>query len=379
MLLFLGTNQAWSVFVTPLRALYGFSAFQMQLIFNTGTFAFCITIIAAGRLHDRFGPRPLAAASAALIGLAWTLAWAFGERYIYLWLSIGLLASAGSAVGYICPIATAIKWFPKRRGLVAGLAAAGFGGGPILLSSIAEALMHQGWTPRRVFAALAMTYAPAILLTGMMLALPAGRPGHAKVARFRRRTLLRDQRFWALFAGMFTGTLPFLVVMGNAKPLALDFGLEALAAVAISVLAIGNASGRIFWGLAIDRIGPRRSMLAAQALVIASMAILILLGRVAPALFFISLFGVGFCYGSNFAIYPATVTRLYGVQFLGSVYPFIMAAQAISSFGSTANGLLKDAVGSSYPGLLLALTLATAGSIVCWILSRSISERRLAG
>ena len=376
MLLALGTNQAWSVFVRPLRTTLGFSAFQMQLIFNTAVFSFCTMIIIAGRLHDRFGPRPLAAASAFLTGLGWTLAWAYGENYFMLWLSVGVLAATGSATGYVCPLATALKWFPNRRGLVSGLAAAGFAAGPILLSSVAETLMREGLQPKHVFGLVAITYAPVILLTGMALALPPGQPSHRDVADFRRRTLLRDRRFWTLFAGMFTGTFPFLVVMGNAKPLALDFGLApAVAALAISVLALSNALGRIGWGLAIDRIGPRHAIAAAQGVVIVSLIALITLGSRTPVAFFVGLFGVGFCYGSNFAIYPATVTKLYGAHVLGSVYPFIMAAQAISSFGPAANGWLKDVTASNYPGLALSLAVAVAGSITCLMLSRSLLER----
>jgi len=374
MLLFLGTNQAWSVFVGPLQASHGFSSFQMQLIFSTGTVAFCTAIIFAGRLHDRFGPRPLAVASAVLIGLAWGLAWAFGDSYIWLWLAVGVLASSGSAVGYVCPLATAMKWFPHRPGLVSGLAAAGFAGGPILLSMVAEALMRSGWQPIEVFGLVAVTYAPAVLLTGLALVRPAGQEGHAEVARFRRRELVGDRRFWSLWAGMFTGTFPFLLVMGNAKPLAVERGLSgAAAAVAISVLAAGNACGRVFWGLVLDRVGPRRSMLAAQTVMIGSVAALLAQNQLGSAVFFVSLFGIGFCYGSNFAIYPATVSRLYGAHVLGSVYPFIIASQAFSSFGASANGLLRDATGSSMPGLLLALVAAVLGSAVCIVLSRSLS------
>ena len=378
MLMLLGTNQAWSVFVRPLRSARGFSALQMQLIFSTSVVTFCTLIVIAGRLHDRFGPRPLAAASAALIGLAWTLAWAFGERYVPLWVAIGVLAPTGSAVGYVCPLATAMKWFPRRLGLVSGLAAAGYAAGPILLSGIAEALMHRGWPPRSVFGLIGATYSPAILFAGMMLALPSGRPNHAEVTGFRRRQLVRDRRFWTLCAGMFTGTLPFLVVIGNAKPLAHDLGLSAsLAAIAISVLALGNAIGRIGWGWALDRLGSRRVMLSAQLMAIGCMVMLMTLGGLAPIAFFAAIFGVGLCYGSNFAIYPATVAKLYGAHVLGSVYPFIMLAQALSSFGAAANGALKDATNSNYPGLLFATGVAVAGHIACVILSRSISEVRL--
>jgi len=377
MLMLLGTNQAWSVFVRPLRHAYGYSALEMQWIFNTGSLVFCTMIIAAGRLHDLLGPRPLAAASAVLIGLAWTLAWAFGERYAFLWVSIGVLAAMGNSVGYVCPIATAIKWFPNRPGLLSGLAAAGFGGGPILLSGVAEALMGRGWAPRSVFGLLAAGYAPAILALGMMLAVPSPRHSHAQVTGFRRGDLFHDRRFWTLFAGMLAGTLPFLLVMGNAKPLAEDFGLGAsLAAVAITVLALGNACGRICWGLAVDRFGTRCAMLSAQAVMIACMVVLIALGRLAPVAFFAAIFGVGLCYGSNFAIYPAAVTRLYGVHVLGSVYPLIMAAQAISSFSAAVNGFLKDTAGSNMPGLVFAASAAVVGILACAVLSRSLSEGR---
>ena len=378
MLLFLGTGGAWSAFIPPLMKQYHYSALQMQWVFNAGAFVFCTLIIVSGRLHDRFGPRPLAAACAVLIGLAWALAWASNGSYFLLWLSAGVLMNAGSAVGYVCPIATAIKWFPNHRGLVSGLAAAGFASGPILLSGIAEGLMRRGWSPLDVFGLVAATYAPAVLLTGMMLALPPGQPSHEQAARFRRRSLARDRRFWVLALGMFTGTLPFLVVMGVAKPLAVDFGLaESLAAIAISALAIGSGFGRIFWGAAIDRVGPRRAMLSAQALVIVSMVLLIAAGRRTPALFFASLLGVGFCYGSNFAIFPATVTRLYGAHLIGSVYALVMAAQGVASFAPTVNGFLKDATGSYGPGLWFALAMAVAGSVGCFILSGSISEAKL--
>jgi len=373
MLVCLGTNQGWSVFIPSLRAEHGFSALRMQWIFNASSIVFAFVVIVAGRLHDRFGPRPLAAASAVLIGAGWTLAWAFGKNYWCLWTGIAVLASSGCAIGYLCPIATAIKWFPNRKGLASGVTAACFACGPVLLSTIAESLLRRQWTPMEIFGFVALTYAPVVLLAGMMLARPAGQPAYEEVAKFRRSALPRDRRFWTLFVGMFTGTLPFLVVMGNAKPLALDFGLPAsLAAVVIAVMAIANASGRIFWGAAVDRIGPRRAMLTAQALAVASLIVLLTAGRHWPAAFMLSVIGVGFCFGSNMAIHPAAVTGIYGAHVLGSVYPFIIGAMGVASIGTTANGFLKDVTGSNIPGLLLALFVAVAGGCACFVLSRSL-------
>ena len=114
-------------------------------------------------------------------------------------------------------------------------------------------------------------------------------------------------------------------------------------------------------------------MLGGQALAAASFIVLLAAGPHWPAAFLLGILGVGFSYGSNFAIYPATVTGLYGAHVLGSVYPFVMAAQGVASLGTPVNGFLKDATGSNYPGLLLALFVAVAGGIASVILSRSLS------
>lgn len=374
MLAFLGTNQAWSVFIAPLREAFGYSNAQLQLVFTTGTLTFCIVIIVGGRLHDRFGVRPLAVASAVLMGSGWWLAAAAGSNYVLLWLGIGFLVSAGSAMGYVCPLATAIKWFPHRAGLVAGLAAAGFGTGPIMLSNVVELLLRRGWPPLRIFGLVAILWTPVILVAGLLLFTPQASRAALRVADFRRRDLASDGRFWALFAGMLFGTLPYLVVMGSVKPLSTSFGIgSAVAAMAISVVAAGNASGRIAWGFFVDRLGPRRAMLAAQSGMLGSILVLIFAGPAHTAAFLVATFGVGFCYGSNFSIYPATVSRLYGSHVLGSVYPFVMAAQAISSFGPTVNGALFDHTGSYLPGLAVTAVLAAAGIGLTLKLSRAMA------
>jgi OFA family oxalate/formate antiporter-like MFS transporter len=373
MLICLGTGQAWSAFVGPLRKEYSLSALQTQLVFNTGTFFFCFMIIFAGRLHDRLGPRPLAAASALILGGAWLLASSKGSSFFFLWLAIGVMGGTGSGVGYVSPIATAMKWFPGHRGLVSGLMAAGFACGPILLSILAEILLVRGWHVLSIFGLIGCVYAPVILTMGLLLIVPPGQPGAEEAAAFRRTKLLTDRRFWTLFVGMFCGTLPYLTVIGSVKPIGLVFGIGAAAVAAISTMASGNAGGRIFWGFVVDRLGSRRSMLSAQLVMILSMLCLILLGARHPVIFLAAVCGVGFCYGSNFAIYPTAAARLYGTHVLGSVYPLIMAAQGISSVAPTVNGFLYDLTGSYVPGLSLAAAFAVLGVVTCAILSRPIA------
>lgn len=370
MLMCLGTGQAWSVFIPPLVKEYGYSSAQMQMVFAIGQLFFCLGFIVGGRLHDRVGPRPMAVASAVMLAGGWWLSRFGGSHYVWLFVGMGILNGAGAAVGYASPIATAMKWFPRNRGLVTGLMVAGFAGGPIVISVITETCLAKGWAVLDIFGLLGSAYPVIILATGMMLVVPAGGPGLEEVDGFSRRKLLVDRRFWTLFAGMFVGTLPYLVVMGSAKPMAQSFGFEWAALVVVGVVAAGNAVGRIFWGWVVDRVGMRRSMLGAQGVMIGSMAILIAAGRWEAWTFLAAAWGVGFCYGSNFAIYPATVSRLYGTHVLGTVYPLVMAAQGISSVGPTVNGWLRDVSGSYVPGLAVAAMVAAVGLGVCAVLSR---------
>ncbi len=377
MLVCLGTGQAWSVFAMRFHEEYGFTSFQMQLVFNTLTFFFCLTLVFAGRIHDRVGPRPLALASSVCVGCGWLLATYLGYHYGWLWLAVGVLLGSGSAIGYVCPLAVAVKWFPERRGLISGIAAAGYACGPLVLSLIAEALFQRGWRVLEVFRVVGFVYTPVILALALCLVNPPARPGEAgadEAEAFDRRRLLRDRRFWALAVGMLAGTLPFLTIMGTVKSMALAFGVGAAAAIGVGVMAAGNAVGRIAWGHATDRFGIRRSLVGALALLTTLVLALVVAGQRHPAVFLVAACGVGFCYGSNFAIYPAAVARLYGPHVLGTVYPLVMAAQGISSFAPSLNGHLVDVTKSYVPGLLIALAVAAAGLVACWVLGRGIDR-----
>lgn len=368
MLACLGGGHAWAAFARPLKSSYSLSEFQTQLIWGTSILSFCITMIFAGRLHDRLGPRPLSVACALLMGAAYLLAWSAGEHYFVLWLSMGVMIGLGSAVGYVCPIATVIKWFPGQRGLVAGLSAAGFALGAVAMLALAKWLLACGWFVLDIFGLIGCAYTPAIFLCAMALATPPadGRPA----THFPLRMLAGDRRFWMLFVGMLCGTAPYLMVMGNVERIGDWFGLgTVVAAMGVAATAAGNATGRIFWGHTTDRLGHRRAMLAAQSLAVATLAALILAGAYWPA-FVVSVVVVGFCYGSNFAIYPASIAKFYGDGRMGSIYPLVMAAQGIASFGPPIGGLLFDWTGSYLPALAMVGFVAVGGLVTTAILGR---------
>lgn len=371
MLLGTGFGQAWSVFVKYLQAEHHLSSAQTQLIFTTFTMTFSLWIIVAGRLHDRFGPRRVAFAGSAIYGAGFLVAWLFGHHYLFLWIGMGLLVGMGVATVYTCPIATAIKWFPQHRGLMAGLAAAAFGLGPILVQRITVPLLTDNLPVLQVLGRLGLLYVPVLLLLSLLMFTPPGTPAHQnRVKDFQARTLRGDLRFWMLAVGMLCGTFPFLVFIGNVRTIASAWQVgAATVAWAIPTLAIGNAAGRVFWGAMLDRVGTRPSMWGAQVLAVVATCIAPWTAG-HPAVFLACLAGVGFCYGSNFAIYPGTIARVYGVELLGSVYPWVMAAQGIASFGPYGAGMLNDSTHSFLPGMALAAGVAVIGLGAGLILGR---------
>lgn len=379
MLVCLGTNQAWSVYVDFLKKEpYNLTHPQTQTVFFVNMLAFCLWMIVGGRVQDRLGPRPVALAGVGLLGLAYFLANRLPADY--LWLSMGLLAGMGVSTAYTCPIATAIKWFPNHRGLMSGLTAAGYGIGPIVVKLIASGLLQRQWLALDVIGLIGLIYVPVLLVCGSLLSNPPGQEPHArsKVA-FDTSGMFRDRRFVLLFLGMLCGTFPYLLMMGSLDSIARawfgspqtpeDWRPAVIVLLAIPAAAGGNTLGRIFWGYMLDRVGSRRAMLAFQVVLVVSAGGLVLSG-VSGAMFLLAAMLTGFCYGSNFAIYPATLARMYGPATLGSSYPWVMLAQGISATAPLVGGLLQQSTGGYHAGLSVGAAVGVAGLVLSLWLGR---------
>jgi OFA family oxalate/formate antiporter-like MFS transporter len=144
MQLSLGTVYAWSVFKKPLMTAHGWGETETQV-----TFMICIGMIGiaaafGGALVDKKGPRFVATLGGILFGVGTLLAGLadqLGNIYL-LYLGFGLIAGLGNGFGYVTPIATLIRWFPDKRGLVTGLAVMGFGFGAFFMGKIAPGMVN---------------------------------------------------------------------------------------------------------------------------------------------------------------------------------------------------------------------------------------------
>ena len=371
----LGGIYAWSALVPALEDTAGLSAAQTQIIFGCLFGVFTGSMILAGKLLGRFGPRAVAAVGGLLFGAGYLVASFAGGSFWMLLLGISLLAGLGTGAGYVCPLTTCMKWFPNHRGLVTGISMAGFGGGAVLLSALAEALLSGGVDVLMVFRWIGIVYGLSMLVAAAVLRFPAG----GQVVRRRPtpplRLLIRDLFFLALLLGMFCGTFAGMLVVGNLKPIGLAQGIPGgWAAAAISVFAVGNAAGRIAWGWISDRTDER--MIPVKLMSLAA-PLAVLPWATSPAFFLLLSFVIGFGFGACFVVYAARVASQYGPARVGGVYPLIFFSYGVAGvLGPPLGGWLYDTTASYRPGIILSCGVTVIGLLgSLWLLKRARASR----
>ncbi len=357
----LGAVYAWSVFVNPLIAQMGWSRTQTALPFIVTIGVLFIGTLVGGRIQDRIGPRPVVLAGGFIYSVGVMLA-SLVNTPDQLWLLVltyGVIAGIGLGAGYIVPIAMLVKWFPDRRGLITGIAVAGFGAGALVTAPLANWLMAPD-DVSQVFLPLGFSYLAATLLGGALFRNPpAGYqvPGfdrsRARVAgtvdSYSLGEALRTPQWYALTAILTLNVTAGIALISQAAPAAVEItGMSAAGAASlVGVFAIFNGAGRVFWGWTSDFIGRMPAFLAIFAVQVACFA---LLPGAAPVGLFVVLGSLVYlCYGGGFGTMPATATDFFGPDNAGAIYgamivgwsiggvlgPFVIAAIADATGGFT--------------------------------------------
>jgi len=368
----LGATYSWSVFVQPLRELTGWLQGPVQLPFSLFYFAFPATMILSGSLLTRIGPRRSAMAGGIVFGGGWLLAGLGQTHFAFTVIGIGLLAGIGVGFAYIVPIATCIQWFPRHKGLVTGIAVAGFGGGAALVSQIGGFLMaNAGLSPFQVFGWFGALFLVLVTFVGAFMEMPFRR-GDQRVPRVPLVEVLGRRGFRVLYFAMFTGLAAGFAVNANLRDLYRG-GETWTGVAAVSLFAVANATGRILWGLLFDRT---RSAVAIQANLLFQCAVLLsarwVLQSDTGLLFFAFL--TGFAYGGVLVVYASSSARIWGTQAVGQVYGWLFSANIPAALAPMLVGFVYDRIGG-FSGSLTALGLLLLASTV-WV---RMSEQELEG
>jgi MFS transporter, OFA family, oxalate/formate antiporter len=371
----LGATYSWSAFVSQIRASTGMGQGAAQVPFTLFYIVFPVTVVAGGMLVGRVSPRVCAMAGGALFGAGWVVASLGGVSFGYTILGVGVLGGIGAGLAYLVPIAVGVLWFPRHKGLVTGIAVAGFAVGAALISAAADRLAPLGWGPFEVIRACGLVFLVVLPLAGAVMHRPPGAAAAASRRAIPVTELLADPAFGLLYFAMFAGLMAGLGVNANVKQLA----PQAAATAGLSVVgcfALANAAGRIAHGWLADRVRARTviagNLLAQAALLFAAPLFLDADSAGAMRLFAVL---AGFNYGGVLVLYAATAARQWGAERVAGAYGWLFSANIPASFAPVLAGRAHDRWHSfALPLGVIAATMLVAAMLV--LRSRSLKNGR---
>jgi len=405
MQLCLGAIYAWSVY-TPLLVKAGWSKTQTQAVFSLGLATFAVVMVIAGQFLPRpaVGPRKLAVASGIVLGAGYMLAGLLGgESFWVTFLCVGFLGGAGIGLGYVVPIAVGMKWFPDKKGLITGLAVAGFGFGATLWMTMADKLGALGGGHllatlglSKTFLVYGIAYLVLVLIGSIWMVFPpdgwkpAGwtppppKPGHIAVADLSASQMLATVQFYMIFLCFVFGAGAGLMSIGLMKlfpmPALMDGGLtreeaSAVATMAMAVcFALANGIGRIAWGIISDKIGRKASIII---MMLTQGVFVILFQWMAGSPWTLYLFAVliGFNFGGNFALFPTLTADTFGLKRVGQNYAWVFLAYGIGGiFGPMLGGKLGDLKNFGLAFTICGILCLVAGMIIVGVRTPQVRQ-----
>ncbi len=364
----IGQAYAFSVFNLPLSTLIGidkpapadWKLSTIGWIFSTAIVFLGLSAFTFGRWLEEVGPRKAMFCSALCFAGGFFVA-ALGVQLHQIWiiyLGYGVIGGIGLGLGYISPVSTLIKWFPDRPGMATGLAIMGFGGGAMIASPLAVALMAHFKTPTsagvvETFVAMGALYFAFMMFGVFTVRLPA--PGWAPAgwnanptlaqAKAARRTLpapdvhvdeaIRTKQFWLLWAVLCLNVTAGIGVLGQASPMIQEMfpGVIGAAAAAgfVGLLSLANMLGRFVWSSCSDIIGRRTTYMIFFLLGAALYALIPTTGRLGSVTYFVAFYAVILSmYGGGFATIPAYLRDLFGVMHVGAIHGRLLTAWSVA-------------------------------------------------
>jgi MFS transporter, OFA family, oxalate/formate antiporter len=359
----LGATYSWSVYVQPLKGLTGLSQGPVQIPFTVFYFVFPLTMMVAGGFLPKIGPRISAMAGGVLFGGGWLLAGLGSYHFVLTILGIGVLAGMGAGMAYIVPIAVCIRWFPQSKGLVTGIAVAGFGGGAAMVSQVGGFLINSlGYTPFQTFFGFGIVFFCLVVLSGSVMHFPEAKKTATPVLRLKLVQVVFHENFYILYLAMFMGLAAGFAVNANLKELFHGNGNAAeIGITAVSLFALANAAGRIIWGGLFDRMQSSSAIFANLLCQAAVLAAAPLLTGSAPGFWAFALV-TGFNYGGVLVIYVSSASRSWGSNHISQVYGWLFTANIPASLSPILAGFVYDTCHTFTPALagLAGLLVITA-------------------
>ena len=353
----------WTLFTGPLNEKLGTTLAEIQVTFSLLIVLQTFFSPFQAYLVDRFGPRLLISIGAIMSGGSWVLA-AQANDLTSLYLTYGVIGGFGTGIIYVGIIGLMVRWFPDRRGLATGLAAAGYGFGAFFTSfPIDSMIKSSGYARTLVVWGIIQGVIGVAAALGLRVPPEGYRPAgfDADIVRtelqsrrsYSPKEMLQNPIFYLLFIMMAMMSTSGLMVVSNVGPFAKEYNVAQVLVMGMAALPLSltlsrvtNGLTRPFFGWVSDHIGREATM--ALAFSLEAVAILVLFAFLDDPAMFVVLTGlVFFGWGEIFSLFPSTLTDTFGPKFAATNYGFLYIAQGVGSIlGGPAAAFLKQTTGS---------------------------------
>jgi oxalate/formate antiporter len=385
----------WTLFTGPLNQKLGTTLAELQWTFSLLIIlqTWCSPLQAY--LVDRFGPRMLISVGALMSGGGWVLS-AYVDNIWALYFTYGVICGFGTGIIYVGIIGLMVRWFPDRRGLATGLAAAGYGFGAFFTSFPIDSMIKGSGYAHTLIVWGVIQGVIGIAAAQWLRVPPEGwapegyTPATASTVQARRSftpaEMLRSPVFWLLFFMMSLMSTSGLMVTSNVGPFANEYhvaqamvlGMAALP-LSLTLSRVTNGLTRPFFGWVSDHIGREMTMFVAFSL--EALAILVLFAFIdRPALFVVLTGLVFFGWGEIFSLFPSTLTDTFGPKYAATNYGFLYIAQGVGSIlGGPAAAYLKQMTGSWTSVFIIVAALDIVTALLAVTALRAIRGKHIAG
>src|SRR5712692_4341056 len=392
MVMIANLQYGWTLFVSPIDQKYHWGRAAIQVAFTIFVLTETWLVPVEGYLIDKFGPRVMISGSGLLVAIAWVINSVADSLFLlYLGAAVG---GIGAGVIYGGSVGNALKWFPDRRGLAAGLTAAGFGAGSALtVIPIANMIQSSGY--QAAFLWFGLGQGIVVILVALLLRAPqAGEvvaPAAPAVQQTRRdygpAEALKTPVFWVMYAMFVMVGAGGLMAIAQLAPIANDY---KIAGVPVSILGLTlpaltfaltidrvlNGICRPFFGWVSDHIGRENTMFI--AFFIEGIGIYALLYFASNPFLFVILSGlVFFAWGEIYSLFPATCTDIYGRKFATTNYGMLYTAKGTASLLVPLANVLTSATGSWHAVFYVAAILNIIAAVMALAVLRPMRRRTM--
>ena len=377
MVMIANLQYGWTLFVTPIDQKYHWGRATIQVAFTIFVLTETWLVPVEGWLVDRFGPKIVVLVGGVLVGIAWAIN-STADTLSMLYIGAALGGIGAGAVYGTC-VGNALKWFPDRRGLAAGLTAAGFGAGSALtIIPIQGMIQTSGY--EATFLWFGIGQGLVVVLLSLLLRAP--HPGEAPASTRVRQSardytpieVLRSPIFWVMYVMFVLVGAGGLMATAQLAPIANDFQIAKIPVsllgltlpaltFALSIDRVLNGLTRPFFGWVSDNIGRENTMFIAFGLEAVGIWALSAFGR-DPVMFVILSGVVFFAWGEIYSLFPSTCTDVYGAKYATTNAGLLYTAKGTASLLVPLANVLAVATGDWHSVFLVAALMNAVAAIM---------------